>query len=83
MIDGFRKGDPNIRARIPDPYSRTAVEGEEVGAFPTKGTKLSVGSQVTTSLPLPPLDLTRQSNLTKAPFYVMVDTFCVKKLKIE
>ena len=29
-IDGFRKGDPNIRVRIPDPYSRTTEEGREI-----------------------------------------------------
>ena len=30
VIDGFRKKDPNIRVRIPDPYSRTVEEGKEV-----------------------------------------------------
>ena len=29
-IDGFRKKDPNIRVRIPDPYFRTTEEGKEV-----------------------------------------------------
>ena len=30
IIDGFRKGDPNIRVSIPDLYSRATEEGREV-----------------------------------------------------
>ena len=29
VIDGFRKGDPNTRVRIADPYSKTTEEGRE------------------------------------------------------
>ena len=87
VIDEFRKEEPNIRVRISDPYTRTAQEGAEVGAFPSgiQGAKSVVGSSgsniASPSFPLPPLDPTRRSNLARAFFMLIVDTFCVKKLK--
>ena len=30
IIDGYRKGDPSNRVKIPNPYSRAAEEGGEV-----------------------------------------------------
>ena len=41
--DGFRKGDPNILVRIPDPYSRTAEKGGEVGDLSHQGRKVLSG----------------------------------------
>ena len=39
VIDGFRKGDPNIRVRIPDLYFRTTEQGREVRVLPVRDTR--------------------------------------------
>ena len=54
--DGFRKGDPNIWVRIPDTYSRTAEEGEEVGGLSHLGRKVvsgKLGNNIASPSPTP------------------------------